>query len=127
MAKKTIEVPDIGDFTDVPVIDVHIAVGDQLQHEDSLISLESAKAVMDIPSPVSGEVLEVLIQEGDKVSQGTPIAVVEAASDEQQAGDAGSDHAEDADAGAPPEDEPEADHGADPAAMIVCGLKYEQT
>ncbi len=113
MAKKTIEVPDIGDFTDVPVIDVHIAVGDQLQHEDSLISLESAKAVMDIPSPVSGEVLEVLIQEGDKVSQGTPIAVVEAASDEQQAGDAGSDHAEDADAGAPPEDEPEADHGAD--------------
>lgn len=78
MAKITLEVPDIGDFTDVPVIDVYIQQGDEISADDPLISLESAKAVMDVPASQGGTVLEVLVKEGDTVSQGDKIAVIEA-------------------------------------------------
>ncbi len=83
MAKITIEVPDIGEFTDVPVIDVYIKAGDEISPDDALISLESAKAVMDVPSTEGGTVLEVVVKEGDKVSQGDKIAVIEAAETEK--------------------------------------------
>jgi dihydrolipoamide dehydrogenase len=73
-----IKVPDIGDFKDVPVIEVLIKVGDVVKAEDSLITLESDKATMDVPSPVSGTVTEVKVKVGDKVTEGTLVALVSA-------------------------------------------------
>jgi dihydrolipoamide dehydrogenase len=73
-----IKVPDIGDFKDVPVIEVLIKVGDVVKAEDSLITLESDKATMDVPSPVAGVVRELLVKPGDKLSEGTLIARLEA-------------------------------------------------
>jgi pyruvate dehydrogenase E2 component (dihydrolipoamide acetyltransferase) len=70
-------VPDIGDFKDVPVIDVLVKAGDQVTKEQSLVTLESDKATMDVPSPVAGVVKEVKLKVGDKVSQGSLVAVVE--------------------------------------------------
>ena len=77
MAKVDVKVPDIGDFKDVPVIEVLVKAGDVVKAEQSLISLESDKATMDVPSPVEGTVAEVLAKVGDKVSMGTLIARVE--------------------------------------------------
>ena len=77
MAKVDVKVPDIGDFKDVPVIEVLVKAGDVVKPEQSLISLESDKATMDVPSPVAGTVAEVLAKVGDKVSMGTLIARVE--------------------------------------------------
>ena len=74
----TVEVPDIGDFKDVEVIEVLVAPGDRVEPEQSLITLESDKASMEIPSPVAGTVRELLVKVGDRVSKGTPIVVVEA-------------------------------------------------
>lgn len=78
---KTIEVkvPDIGNFESVDVIEVHIKPGDSVNQDDSLITVESDKASMDIPAPFSGTVKEVRIAIGDKVSQGVLIALIEAA------------------------------------------------
>ena len=68
-----VRVPDIGDFKDVPVIEVHVKPGDTVKAEDSLITLESDKATMDVPAPLSGKVQEMTIKVGDKVSEGTLI------------------------------------------------------
>ena len=68
-----VKVPDIGDFTDVDVIEAHVAAGDTIGAEDSLITLETEKAAMDVPSPAAGTVEEMYISEGDKVSEGTVI------------------------------------------------------
>jgi pyruvate/2-oxoglutarate dehydrogenase complex dihydrolipoamide acyltransferase (E2) component len=65
-----VKVPDIGDFKDVPVIEVLVKAGDTVKAEDSLITLESDKATMDVPSPVSGVVTELKIKVGDKVAEG---------------------------------------------------------
>ncbi|MCF8179541.1 MAG: dihydrolipoyl dehydrogenase, partial [Sulfuritalea sp.] len=72
-----VKVPDIGDFKDVPVIEVLIKVGDTVTAEDSLITLESDKATMDVPSPVSGVVTGIKVKVGDKVAEGTLVALVE--------------------------------------------------
>ncbi|MFN3884859.1 MAG: dihydrolipoyllysine-residue acetyltransferase [Rhodocyclaceae bacterium] len=72
-----IKVPDIGDFHDVPVIEIHVKPGDAVKAEDALITLESDKATMDVPSPAAGIVKEVKVKLGDKVSEGTAIAVLE--------------------------------------------------
>lgn len=82
MAIKSIVVPHIGDFSDVAVIEVYVKVGDTVEVDDSLIALESAKAVTDIPSPFSGTITGVLIKEGDLVSEGTAIAEIEVAEEE---------------------------------------------
>jgi len=74
-----IRVPDIGDFRDVPVIDVLVKPGDAVRKEDALVTLESDKATMDVPSTHSGTVVEVRLKVGDKVSQGSAIAVLEVA------------------------------------------------
>ena len=74
-----VKVPDIGDFKDVPVIEVLIGPGDRVQQEDSLITLESDKATMEVPSPASGVVKEVKVKVGDKVSRGVAVVVLEAA------------------------------------------------
>jgi pyruvate dehydrogenase E2 component (dihydrolipoamide acetyltransferase) len=72
-------VPDIGDFADVPVIEVLVAPGDTIAPEDPLVTLESDKASMDVPSPVGGVVQEVKVSVGDTVSQGSLVLTVEAA------------------------------------------------
>ena len=82
MAKVDVKVPDIGDFNDVPVIEVLVKPGDVVKAEQSLITLESDKASMDVPSPVAGTVAEVVAKVGDKVSMGTLIARVESAEGE---------------------------------------------
>ena len=69
-----VTVPDIGEFTDVPVIEVHVTAGDTVAAEDPLLTLESDKATMDVPSPAAGTVAEVLVAVGDTVSEGSVIA-----------------------------------------------------
>src|SRR3982751_4280438 len=73
-----VKVPDIGDFKDVPVIEVFVKSGDRVKAEDPLVSLESDKATMDVPSPVDGIVKELKVKVGDKVSEGSLILVVDA-------------------------------------------------
>ena len=74
-----IKVPDIGDFANVPVISILVAVGDIVALEDPLIELESDKATLEVPSPAAGVVKEIRVAEGDKVSMGTVIMVFEGA------------------------------------------------
>ncbi len=77
MAATEIKVPDIGDFKDIPVIEILVKPGDVVSKDDSLVTLESDKATMEVPSPVSGVVKAVHVKVGDKVSQGTLVAVLE--------------------------------------------------
>jgi dihydrolipoamide dehydrogenase len=77
VAAIEIKVPDIGDFKDVPVIELLVKPGDVVKKEDSLVTLESDKATMDVPSPHAGRVKELRVKVGDKVSQGTLIAILE--------------------------------------------------
>ena len=72
-----VKVPDIGDFSDVPVIDLFVKVGDSIKVDDAIATLESDKATMDVPSTVSGTVKEVLVQLGSKVSEGVVLIKVE--------------------------------------------------
>ncbi|VVE46389.1 dihydrolipoamide acetyltransferase [Pandoraea morbifera] len=74
-----VKVPDIGGYDDVPVIELLVKVGDTVTAEQSLITLESDKASMDVPSPAAGVVKEVKVKVGDKVSEGTSIVVLEGA------------------------------------------------
>ena len=73
-----VKVPDIGDFKDVPVIEVFVKPGDTIKAEDALVSLESDKATMDVPSSAAGVVKEVKVKVGDKVSEGSLILMLEA-------------------------------------------------
>jgi dihydrolipoamide dehydrogenase len=79
MAQIEIKVPDIGDFKDVPVIELLVKPGDAVAKEDALVTLESDKATMEVPSTHAGTVKEVRVKVGDKVSQGTLIAILDAA------------------------------------------------
>ena len=72
-----VKVPDIGDFSDVPVIDLFVKVGDSIKVDDAIATLESDKATMDVPSTVAGTVREVLVQLGSKVSEGAVLIKVE--------------------------------------------------
>jgi len=72
--EQEIRVPDIGDFEDVEVIEVLVAVGDSVKREDSLVTIESEKASMEIPSPFSGVIAEVAVSVGTRVSEGTLLA-----------------------------------------------------
>ncbi len=74
-----VRVPDIGDFKDVPVIEVFVKPGDSVKAEDPLVTLESDKATMDVPAPSAGVVKSVRVKVGDKVSEGSPIATLESA------------------------------------------------
>ncbi len=77
MAQIEVKVPDIGDFKNIPVIEVLVKPGDTVNKEDSLITLESDKATMDIPSPAAGTVKSLSLKTGDKVSKGTLILMLE--------------------------------------------------
>ena len=74
MSAKDIIIPDIGDFDEVPVVEIHVAAGDTIEEEQPLITLESDKASMDIPAPGAGTLTEILIKVGDMVKEGTVIA-----------------------------------------------------
>ena len=74
-----VKVPDIGDFKDVPIIEVLVKPGDKVSAEDSLVTLESDKATMEVPSPAAGVVKELRVKVGDKVSEGALVLVLEAA------------------------------------------------
>ncbi|MCA7932216.1 dihydrolipoyllysine-residue acetyltransferase [Burkholderia cepacia] len=74
-----VKVPDIGDYKDVPVIEIGVKVGDTVEKEQSLVTLESDKATMDVPSPAAGVVKEIKVKVGDSVSEGTLIVLLEAA------------------------------------------------
>ena len=77
MATIDITVPDLGNFADVPVIEVLVAVGDTIAVETPLVTLETEKASMDVPSVAAGKVLEILVRKGDKVSKGSLLARIE--------------------------------------------------
>nr|WP_255774894.1 dihydrolipoyllysine-residue acetyltransferase [Halomonas alkalisoli] len=78
VAIQDIKVPDIGDYTDVPIIEIHVQAGDKIQVEDPLITVESDKASMDVPAPAAGTVKEVRVKLGDTVSEGSTILMLEA-------------------------------------------------
>ena len=99
----TIPVPDIGDFSDVPVIEVLVAPGDRVDVETPLVTLESDKATMDVPSPHAGTVESVLVAVGDTVSEGAPLVTVAPGEVASPRGADGSD----AGAAAPDGDEPD--------------------
>src|SRR6056297_3096797 len=83
MSNKTeIRVPDIGDFDKVPVIEVLVAEGDTIEKEQSLVTLESDKATMEVPSSKAGKLVELKVSEGDEVSEGDVIGIVEVEGDE---------------------------------------------
>ena len=98
-----VEVPDIGDFDDVPVIELLVSVGDSVAVEDPLVTLESDKATMDVPAPFAGVIKEINVSVGDRVSQGSVLMSLEGSSD----GDSG--------AGEPAEQAAAADRAAEPA------------
>ena len=77
MATIELKVPDIGDFTDVPVIEIQVKPGDTVKKEDSLVTLESDKATMEVPAPVAGVVQAMKVKVGDRVSQGSVILTLE--------------------------------------------------
>jgi pyruvate dehydrogenase E2 component (dihydrolipoamide acetyltransferase) len=82
---RQVSVPDIGNFKDVEIIEVMVKTGDSVNAEDSLITLETDKATMDVPSPFSGVIKELKVKAGDKVSEGALIALVEASGETVQA------------------------------------------
>lgn len=89
MSTIEVKVPDIGDFKDVPVIEVFVKAGDAVKAEDSLVTLESDKATMDVPAPSAGVVKELKVKVGDKVSEGSVILLLGAAGTTPSASSAG--------------------------------------
>src|SRR5947209_12279755 len=83
-----VEVPDIGDSDDVPVIEILVSVGDSVAVEDPLVTLESDKATMDVPAPFAGVVREINVSVGDRVSQGSVLLSLEGGNDEADGGGA---------------------------------------
>ena len=79
MSSTPILCPDIGNFKDVEVIEVLVKAGDQIEAETPLLTLETEKATMDVPSPQAGVISEVLVKKGGRVSQGTPLVTLEVA------------------------------------------------
>ncbi len=123
---RTIHVPDIGDFKDVEIIDVLVKPGDTIEPEQSLISLESDKATMDIPAPAAGTIKEIKIKSGDRVSEGDAILLLEPAEEgtKTDSGPAGDDDSAAAEKTTPPtQTEPRsaepARHGADTEILIL--------
>jgi pyruvate dehydrogenase E2 component (dihydrolipoyllysine-residue acetyltransferase) len=78
---KDVVVPDIGDFSDVPIIEVMVSPGDTVAEEDPLVTLESDKATMDVPSPFAGQVKDLKVKTGDTVSEGSPLLTLEVGGD----------------------------------------------
>ncbi|WP_319020060.1 biotin/lipoyl-containing protein, partial [Xanthomonas sacchari] len=79
MAVIEVKVPDIGDYSDVPVIEVLVAVGDTVKKDQGLVTLESDKATLEVPSAAAGVIKELKVKLGDTLSEGTVIALLETA------------------------------------------------
>ncbi len=92
MSVQEVPVPDIGDFTDVPVIEIHVSPGDKIAVEDPLVTLESDKATMDVPAPFAGVVTQLRVSIGDRVSEGSVLLAL----DTDSAGPAETEESEDA-------------------------------
>lgn len=105
MATEEVKVPDIGDFDEVPVIEVLVSEGDDVEAEQPLVTLESDKATMDVPSPAAGKVASLKVDVGDKVSEGSPLLDLEVG--DEGSSDEGSDGDED-DQSADPDEEDDA-------------------
>jgi dihydrolipoamide dehydrogenase len=122
-----VRVPDIGDFTDVPVIEIHVASGDEVGVEDPLVTLESDKATMDVPAPLAGVVKQLRVSIGDRVSEGSVLLTLDAVLDEAAASQDGAGAAgapagsEAATARAPAAPPPEPDEGEHDAQVVVIG------
>ncbi len=84
MEIKKVLIPDIGDFKDVPIVEVLVTIGDKIKYEDPLLTLESDKATIEIPAPFSGVIKEINVKPNDKVSAGTQILLVEVADAENK-------------------------------------------
>jgi pyruvate dehydrogenase E2 component (dihydrolipoamide acetyltransferase) len=113
-----VKVPDIGDFSDVPVVTILVSVGDRVSKEDPLLELESDKATMEVPSPFDGEVAEIRVAEGDTVSEGSVIMTLNTS---DAAGEAPAK--EEAPAQAAPAAEPKVESApAKPAAVTDAGF-----
>jgi pyruvate dehydrogenase E2 component (dihydrolipoamide acetyltransferase) len=123
-----IKVPDIGDFKDVPVIEIFVKPGDIVEAETPLVSLESDKATMDVPSSAAGVVKEVKVKIGDKVSEGSVVVVLEAAAQPAAAAAAKPAAAAPAPAAAAPAQVTAAPAAAAPAPSgEVCDLRPTET
>jgi dihydrolipoamide dehydrogenase len=96
-----VKVPDIGDFADVPVIEVLVSAGDEVALEDPLVTLESDKATMDIPAPRAGTIAELKVAVGDSVSEGSLILLLAPATADGAGPDAGAPATDEAPAEAP--------------------------
>ena len=121
MAAIDVNVPDIGDFKDVPVIEVLVKPGDSVNPEDPLVTLESDKATMDVPSPAQGVVKSIRVKVGDKVSQGSALLTLEGGATatspaENKAATTPADARRAAQGAAPPADARRAAQGATPPA-----------
>src|SRR6188474_340259 len=88
MAGTEVKVPDIGDFKEVEVIEVLVKPGDAVSKEQSLVTLESDKATMEIPSPAAGKVAELKVKVGDKISKGSLILMLEGSLEKPKAPEA---------------------------------------
>ena len=120
-----VKVPDIGDFTDVPVIEVLVSVGDEVSAEDPLVTLESDKATMDVPAPVDGVVKQIAVQVGDRVSEGSVLMTFEAdgagPSDDESASEPAGRRANDQGRAEPPPPPPADDDGDRDFDVVVLG------
>jgi dihydrolipoamide dehydrogenase len=110
-----VRVPDIGDFTDVPVIEIHVAPGDTVEVDDPLVSLESDKATMDVPAPAAGVISQLRVKLGDRVSEGSVLLVMQGGG-----GDADDDDESEDDSESPPAEPAESAESANaaPAAEV---------
>jgi len=86
MACITVAVPDIGDFKDVPIADIHVKVGERIEKDQPIVSLESDKALIDVPAPMAGTITELQVKIGDRVSEGGILLTLVADDSEDQPG-----------------------------------------
>ena len=132
MAATEVKVPDIGDFKDVPVIELLVKPGDAVKKDDSLLVLESDKATLEVPSPAAGVVAEMKVKVGDKVSAGTLLALLEGGAssgdgDAKANGDSKAKAAAPAPAAAKPAPAPASAPAAAPAAPALLRLLRPRT
>ena len=81
---KNISVPDIGDFKDVEIIEVLVKPGDQVKKNDPIVTLESDKSSVEVPSPIEGKISELKVKIGDKVSEGSILATLEGGNEKKE-------------------------------------------